>query len=63
VEIFFSALARRRLRRGVFHSIDDLQVAINRYLKEHNDAPNPFVWTKTADTILAKTNLFPVPSQ
>jgi hypothetical protein len=30
--------------------------AINRYLKEHNDDPKPFVWTKSADSILAKTN-------
>ena len=36
VENFFSALTRKRLRRGVFRSIVDLQAAINRYLKEHN---------------------------
>jgi hypothetical protein len=30
-------------------SIVDLQAAINRYLKEHNDDPKPFVWTKSAD--------------
>ena len=46
VENFFSALTRRRLRRGVFKSIVDLQAAINRYLKDHNDDPKPFVWTK-----------------
>jgi transposase len=54
VETFFSALTRRRLRRGVFRSVADLQAAINRYLKEHNDDPKPFVWTKSADTVLAK---------
>ena len=48
VENFFSALTRRRLRRGVFHSIVDLQAAINRYLDEHNPDPKPFVWTKPA---------------
>src|SRR3954454_13320501 len=37
VEGFFSKLTRQRLRRGVFQSIVDLQAAINRYLKEHND--------------------------
>ena len=63
VESFFSTLTRQRIRRGVFHSIADLQAAINRYLKEHNDEPNPFVWTKSAQTILAKTNRLPVPSQ
>ena len=62
VEGFFSALTRRRLKRGVFHSIVDLQAAINRYIDEHNDDPKPFVWTKPADTILAKIDRAPVPS-
>ena len=56
VETFFSALTRRRLRRGVFRSIVELQEAINRYVAEHNDDPAPFVWTKTADQITAKLN-------
>src|SRR4051812_6030321 len=56
VESFFSALTRRRLRRGVFCSIVELQAAINRYIDEHNDDPAPFVWTKTADQITAKLN-------
>src|SRR5690242_21254210 len=56
VESFFSALTRRRLRRGVFCSIVELQAAINRYIAEHNDDPTPFVWTKTADQITAKPN-------
>jgi transposase len=63
VETFFSALSRRRLRRGVFHSIADLQTAINRYLREHNDDPKPFVWTKSADKIFAKLEQLPVLSQ
>jgi transposase len=62
VETFFSALTRRRLKRGVFRSIVDLQAAINRYIDEHNDDPKPFVWTKTVDTILAKTARINVPS-
>jgi transposase len=62
VETFFSALTRRRLKRGAFRSIVDLQAAINRYSAEHNDDPRPFVWTKTADTILATTARIPVPS-
>ena len=41
VETFFSALTRRRLRRGTFHSLVDLQAAINRYLAEHNADPKP----------------------
>lgn len=54
VEGFFSILTRRRLRRGVFTGIVDLQAAINRYLREHNANPKPFVWTKTAAQILNK---------
>ena len=56
VEAFFSALTRRRLKRGVFRSIVELQAAINRYLAEHNRDPQPFVWTKRADQILTKVN-------
>jgi transposase len=41
VETFFSTLTRRRIRRGSFHSIVDLQAAINRYIAEHNPIPNP----------------------
>ncbi len=62
VENFFSALTRKRLKRGVFRSIADLQAAINRYLQAHNDDPKPFVWTKPTQTILAKLNELPVPS-
>jgi transposase len=62
VENFFSALTRRRLRRGVFKSIVDLQAAINRYVDEHNADPKPFLWTKPADLILAKVSRLPVSS-
>jgi transposase len=62
VENFFSILTRRRIRRGAFKSIADLQAAINRYLDEHNANPKPFVWTKPATTILAKLQRLPVPS-
>src|ERR671918_2664402 len=56
VETFFSALTRRRLKRGSFHSIVDLQAAIHRYIAEHNNDPKPFTWTKTPRQILAKLN-------
>jgi hypothetical protein len=55
-------MTRQRIRRGVFHSIVDLQSAINVYLVEHNAHPKPFVWTKSATAILAKLNRLPVPS-
>jgi transposase len=54
VETFFSALTRRRIRRGSFHSIVDLQAAIHRYIAEHNADPKPFTWTKTAEQITDK---------
>jgi transposase len=54
VETFFSALTRRRLKRGVFRSLVDLQAAIHRYLAEHNADPKPFVWTATPEKIMAK---------
>jgi transposase len=54
VERLFAELNNKRLRRGIFRSIADLQAAIKRYLRERNRAPKPFVWTKSADTILQK---------
>jgi transposase len=54
VETFFSAMTRRRIRRGVFRSLVDLQAAIHRYLAEHNADPKPFTWTATPASISAK---------
>src|SRR5215469_6478988 len=56
VEGFFATLTRRRLQRGVFRSLVDLQAAINRYLGEHNRRPKPFVWTADPDRIIEKVN-------
>ena len=53
VEGFFAKLSRRRLKRGVFRSVVDLQAAINRFLDEHNKSPKPFVWTADPDRIIA----------
>ena len=53
VEGFFAKLSKRRLRRGVFHSLVDLQAAINRFVREHNTEPKPFNWTADPDTIIA----------
>jgi transposase len=54
VETFFSAMTRRRIRRGVFRSLDDLKTAIARYLDEHNADPKPFTWTATCAKIIEK---------
>ncbi len=56
VEGFFARLTRRRLQRGVFHSLVDLQAAINRFLTDHNQSPKPFIWTADPDTIIAAAN-------
>jgi hypothetical protein len=61
VENVFSKMTRQRIRRGVFHSIGDRQTAINAYLVEHNASPKPFLWTQSADAILAKLDRCPVP--
>jgi transposase len=53
VEGFFAKLTRRRLKRGVFRSLVDLQVAINRFLAETNSTPKPFVWTADPKRVLA----------
>jgi transposase len=56
VEGFFAKLTKQRLKRGVFHSIVDLQAAINRFLAEHNQNPKPFVWTADPGKIIEKIN-------
>lgn len=53
VEGFFSAPTRRRLKRGAFRSLVDLQAAINRYVAEHNKQPKPFNRTADPDRVLA----------
>src|SRR6202162_442953 len=53
VEGFFAKLSKRRLKRGVFRSIVELQAAINRFLRETNDDPRPFTWTADPDKIIA----------
>jgi transposase len=53
VEGFFAKLTKRRLKRGVFHSVVDLQAAINRFVAEQNANPKPFRWTADPDKIIA----------
>ncbi len=53
VESFFAKLTRRRLKRGVFRSLADLQTAINRFLDETNSDPKPFIWTADPNRVLA----------
>ena len=53
VEGFFAILTKRRLKRGVFKGIVDLQAAINRFVAAHNQQPRPFTWTANPDKIIA----------
>ena len=53
VEGFFAILTKRRLKRGVFRSVADLQAAINRFLDDHNAHSKPFQWTADPDKIIA----------
>jgi len=53
VEGFFAKLARRQLKRGVFHSLVDLQASINRFVAETNNNSKPFTWTADPDNIIA----------
>jgi transposase len=58
VEGRFALLTRRRLQRGVFTSTADLESTIQAYIDQTNAEPKPFVWTKSADAILASVGRF-----
>lgn len=58
VERFFAALTEKQIRRGVHRSVRELETAIKSYLALTNGSPKPFVWTKTADQILASVARF-----
>jgi len=54
VERFFAKITEKRIRRGTFKSVAELESAIMHYLQNHNANPEPFVWTKSAGDILRK---------
>ncbi|BBJ23255.1 hypothetical protein W01_11820 [Candidatus Nitrotoga sp. AM1P] len=54
VERFFRDITDKRIRRGAFTSVAELEAAINEYIAVHNARPKPFVWTAKASDILAK---------
>ena len=53
VEGYFAKLTKRRLKRGVFRSLVDLQAAIKRFLADTNENPKPFIWRANPDKIIA----------
>ena len=58
VERWFAALTEKQIRRGVHRNVRELESAIKHYLAVTNESPRPFVWTKTADEILASVARF-----
>jgi DDE superfamily endonuclease len=54
VERWFGELTSKRIRRGSFASVADLQQAIAEFLAAWNENPKPFVWTATVESIVAK---------
>ena len=54
VERFFAEITTKRIRRGSYTSVGDLEAAIHDYLGQHNTKPKPFNWTKTAEDILTR---------
>ena len=54
VESWFSILTRQQVRRGSYASVPELIAAIERFVAGYNERAAPFVWTKTADQVLAK---------
>ena len=58
VERWFAEITNKRIRRGIFRSVKELEAAIREYIDVHNEDPKPFVWTKTADEILASIARF-----
>lgn len=58
VERWFAKITEKCIRRGSFPSTRSLELAIERYLEHNNEAPKPFVWTKTADEIFESLRRF-----
>ncbi len=56
IERWFRELTQKRLKRGVFRSVPELVTAIEEFLAVHNDDPKPFVWTASAEAIVAKVS-------
>jgi DDE superfamily endonuclease/Homeodomain-like domain len=54
VERWFGLLTEQCIRRGVFHSVGDLQMTIYRYMQTYNLAPKPFRWRASVRKILEK---------
>jgi transposase len=58
VERWFAELTTKQIKRSAHRSVPELERAIWAFLDVHNEDPKPFVWTKTADEILASIARF-----
>ena len=58
MERWFAEITNKQIRRGAFRSVKELEAAIHEYIEVHNEDPKPFVWTRTADEILASIARF-----
>jgi len=56
IERWFANLTVKQIRRGVFHSVPDLIQTIHDYVTVNNDAPTPFIWTASVQSIMEKIN-------
>ena len=54
VERFFAGITSKRIRRGSYTSVDELEATICDWLMQHNAKPRPFIWSKTAKDILTR---------
>lgn len=58
VERWFALISERHIKRGTHRSTIELERAIRQYLNIYNEDPKPFIWTKSADQILASLARF-----
>ena len=58
VERFFALLTDKKIRRGIYSSVNALRTDITSFISHHNAEPKPFRWTKSADDILASIERF-----
>jgi len=54
VETWFNRITQQAIRRGTFASVKELIDRIDHFIRTYNETARPFVWTATAESILAK---------
>jgi putative transposase len=54
VERWFALISNQAIKRGSFESVTELKRRINEFVDHYNQHPKPFMWTATAESILAK---------